>query len=129
MIGSSQTVRMVTWGAALWFVFALAIRLTPFLFGADATTAVLFAASVPVAWLMVSLLIWVGRLRPHQVLAGVAVALAAAMVLDGIAITWLDRLYGDSASHVRGGAAYILWGAGLMLGIAVIRGRAAVPEV
>lgn len=108
-----------------WFVAAQFIRLTlPAGWFGGVPGAVLFALSVPGAWLLVRSVRRVGALRTDQLVAGVAVADAAALICDGVAFTWFPGLYGAPDADLRLGAAWLLWGVGVTLVWAVAGSRA-----
>ena len=109
-----QAAILVGWGVLLWFAVALFIRWAPpVLFGRGVATALLFAAAAPIAWASVWATQWVASLRPDQLVAGAALASAAAMFCDGIALTW-SSLYGSGADLVPA-AAWLLWGVAAIL--------------
>ena len=62
---------------------------------------------------------FVGRLSNDQLLAGVSVVGAVAMMLDGVAIRWLPSLYGSSDRALMLSGANLLWGYGVAFAIAV----------
>lgn len=109
-----QAAILAAWGVLLWFMVALFIRWAPpALFGRGAATALLFAAAAPIAWALIWVTQRVASLRPDQLVAGAALASAAAMFCDGIALTW-SSLYGSGTDLVPA-AAWLLWGVAAIL--------------
>lgn len=109
-----QVLILVAWGVLLWFMVALFIRwASPVLFERGAATALLFAAAALIAWATVWAKQRVASLRPDQLVAGAALASAAAMFCDGIALTW-SSLYGSGTDLVPA-AAWLLWGVAAIL--------------
>ncbi len=111
---SAQTGGLIVIGAVLWLIAALFIRVT----GAGLFVAgnpwliALFIASLPVGWLLAVLPCrLMGLARPHYVQAATLMA-APALLLDGLAITWLPALYGVGVPGLELGAAWLLWGVG-----------------
>ncbi len=118
---STRQVAVVTaWGVALWLAAALFIRwagTTP-LFGRGAATAVLFLSAAPIGWLAVGATRRIASLARGQIVPGVAVACAAAMLCDGIGFTW-TTLYGPQGANLVPPAAWLLWGVAWILIAAV----------
>lgn len=114
-----QLFRLTLLSGALWIVATLYIRLFPHAFTDGALGTVGFLAAVPVGWLSVRLVRWVGGLGPDQLIAGVAWVGAVAMMIDGAALRWFASAYGDQALAVRLGAAWLLWGYGVALAVAL----------
>lgn len=118
----TQMTTLAIIGAVYWFIAALIVRWTAANWvGHDALTALVFALIVPgtvVALLLGYRLAGVGRV--HAAI-GATIMTGAASLLDGLALTWLPSLYGEMPEIVLGGAAAILWAAGvaLVLGIAL----------
>lgn len=123
MLARRQILIVLSLGMTLWLVFTLAIRWTPFLFDQGLLNALLYLASLPAAWLLVSLIGRVAGLAETELLSGIALAICAASLCDGIGVAWFSTLYGSDPDHHRLGAAYILWGAGVFLLIALIRSQ------
>jgi hypothetical protein len=111
-----QLVRVVALGVVLWYLAAVVIRLglPAGLYGGRAG-ALLFAGTIPLAWACVWLVTRVGALRPAQVLPGVALACVAAMLCDGVALTWTPGVYGGASVRLALGAAWLLHGVGVIL--------------
>lgn len=114
-LGPGQAAALAAWGVFLWFVAALLIRWAPpVLFARGAWTALLFVAALPNAWLT----IWVTRrlfsLRADQLVPAAALACAAAMFCDGVALTW-TTLYGPGTKDLVPVAALLLWGVAAIL--------------
>jgi hypothetical protein len=71
-------------------------------------------------WLSVWLCKIVGRLSTDQLLPGVSVVGAVAMMMDGAALKWFSSVYGFDERTLRLGAAGLLWGYGVAFAWAVI---------
>ena len=84
-----QVATLAALGMALWLLFALLIRhgIPTGLFGSTAASASLFVAAFPLAWLMIRLCRRVAAFLPGQIVPGVAIASAAALPCDGVALT------------------------------------------
>ena len=67
-----------------------------------------FLATVPLAWGLLWLAMAMGRVR--GVLPALAVMSLVAMMLDGVAITWVPELYGVAPDAMGMAAAWLLWG-------------------
>jgi hypothetical protein len=109
---------LVVLGAALWGAATLYIRFLPAAVADPVWGAVGFATTLPIAWLTVRLIERVGRLAHDQLLAGVVLVGAVAMMIDGVALRWGPGVYASSDGTVRLGAAWLLWGYGLSLAVA-----------
>lgn len=125
-LSTAQTATLALVGAVYWFVAALIVRWTAGNWvGNDAMTAVVFAlivvGTVP-ALLLGYRIAGIGR--AHAAI-GAAIMTAAALLLDGVALTWARALYGSDPAVVLGGGAAIMWGAGvaLVLGMAIEQRR------
>ena len=115
------SVRLMALSAMLWGVGVATIRLAaPHGLFAPAFSAVLFAATVPLAWFTVDLAVRVaGRHTP--LLATATLVSMPALLLDGVAITWAPGLYGPAALPLRAEAAWLLWFVGVSLAMALWR--------
>jgi hypothetical protein len=110
---AGQAAAAVAYGLAFWLTAALVVRWAPpALFAGGWTTALVFLASVPLGWASVPLSARLLRLQPGQVLAATVLATVAAALADGVGLTWTE-LYGPGDRTV--GAAWILWGVGVIL--------------
>lgn len=121
MLSHKQITILLAAGVIFWFLFAIAIRSLPMVFNAGIWNAVLFVATIPLGWFLVTLIQRLAGLTPELTVPGATLAFAIAFLIDGIVFTWLDWVYGDTALHVRTAAAFILYGAGVTLGIAIWR--------
>jgi len=111
-------------GAVLWLAAALLLRaLAPLGIHQGMAQAILYAAIVPGTWPFVLLLIRAPGLHRSQALTGVAVALAVALLLDGLALAWMPSLYGTTPEDLAGAGAAILWGAGVFLVLGAVAAR------
>ena len=108
------TMIMIVVGAIFWFIAAMVVRLFPALFGGDLVTIVLFVASVPIAWIYVKIVMKIMGLTAKNILPAAIVSVITGTLLDGIFMTWLPTLYGTDSAVNFVGAAWILWGVGLI---------------
>ena len=79
-----------------------------------------FLASIPVCWLCILVARRGAALGPAQLVPGTAVVVAVATLIDAAALRWLPALYSGDEQVCRLGAAWLLWGYGLSLGIALL---------
>ena len=119
----TQTLRAVAYGLAFWFAAAMVVRHAP-LFDGGVANAVLLIVTIPIAWASIA----VGRIAcgvgRDRVLDAHVVATIAATLADGIGLTFLaDHLYAGITPASQFGAAWILWGVGLILLFAMRAGR------
>jgi hypothetical protein len=123
-----QIVSIAAWATLLWFAAALFIRWIPIAyFGRGALTILLFIAAIPVGWATVWATRRAARLKREQLLGGVALGCAIAVLLDGIALTW-TQLYGHAGDDLVPAAAWLLWGIGAILTAAVVMVQNRDPE-
>ena len=120
-ISRSQYAILAAYGALLWFLAAMLVRvLAPM--GALEGSARLLTYALVIPGTIPAILIGLkitSVTRSNFVLA-VAMMTAAAGLLDGIALAWFPALYGDNVAHVLAGAAVILWGAGVALALSFV---------
>ena len=120
-ISRSQYAILAAYGALLWFLAAMLVRvLAPM--GALEGSARMLAYALVIPGTIPAILVGLkltGLSRSNSVLA-VAMMTAAAGLLDGIALAWFPALYGDNVAHVLAGAAVILWGVGVGLALSFV---------
>jgi hypothetical protein len=110
----------VSLGAIFWFEGVLFIRFlgghlfvegNPWLLG-------WFVASIPLSWVLVKIGATIGQVEGEKLLAATALMTLAAVLLDGIGLTWFQSWYGlVEPGQLLLAAAWLLWGAGLGLAI------------
>ena len=115
---------------ALWTAATLYIHLFPDASTGPVAGTVGFVTTFPLAWACVRLTRRCGGLSPDQLLPGVALVGMIALMMDGAALRWLPRVYGDDETTLRLAAAWLLWGYGVRRGAALLmaarpRGRSA----
>jgi hypothetical protein len=120
-LSRAQFGRLALFAVGFWYVAAVFIRfgLPAGLYGGG-PGALLFAATVPLAWGSVWLAARVAGLRPAQVVPGTAFACAVAMLCDGVALTWAPGVYGGASAGLALGAAWLLFGVGAILVAALL---------
>ncbi len=120
MLGKSQIARLMAFGVVLGMLATLNIRLRPNSFLNPVRGSFAFVTAIPAGWLSVWLTRMAGKLSADQLLPGIAVAGATAMMIDGIALKWFPGVYGFNDKVMILGAAWLLWGYGVALAVAVI---------
>jgi hypothetical protein len=112
--------RLSALSVGLWVVGVLTVHFAaPFgAFGAP-FAAVLMIATIPLAWLTVRLAGRSGGLGRGRIVEAVALASMPALVLDGVALTWMPAVYSLDVGEERAAAAWLLWFVGVSLAIAV----------
>lgn len=120
---SSPSTLRVPWlialGVAFWFLAAMMVRfIGPFVFIEGSVTLVLtFVFSIPIAWTFFWLANILSGARGADVLPAVNILTFVALCLDGVALTWFRGLYGPTYAY---GGPWIMWGAGLILMVALL---------
>jgi len=120
MLRKAQIAVLAALGVVLWLIVALILRRRPEELVNPSTGFVLFATAPLTGWLSVGLCKRAGRLSPNQLLPGVALVGAVAMMLDGVALKWFSGIYGFDEQALRADAAWLLWGYGVAFAIALI---------
>jgi hypothetical protein len=123
-LASRQFWLCVAAGLVFWFAAALfcGVAAPAGWFGGPGS-ALLFVAALPGLWAAVVVTRRVAGLSAAQLYPGVSVATMAAAMCDGVAITWAPWLYGGVTPGLAPAAAWILWGAGAGMLIALVIGQ------
>lgn len=125
MLSGRQVAILVLLGLALWGAATAYIRLLPGMMADPLAGDLSFVTAIPMAWLSIILVRRAAGLSRDQLMAGVSVVGAAAMLIDGAVLHWAPAVYGTSETVVRLGAAWLLWGYGVSLAIALLMVRRA----
>jgi hypothetical protein len=120
MLRKTQISLLVSLAIALWILVTLNIRLRPDALLDPIRGLIPFVAAPVGGWLSVWLCKLVGKLSVDQLLPGVVLVGAVAMMMDGAALKWFSGVYGFDEKILRLGAAGLLWGYGVALVVAVI---------
>ena len=120
MLDRAQIIRLILVSLALWLVATAYIRFMPDAFTSPALGPLGFVTTFPMAWASIWLVKRLGALAPAQLLAGVSLVGALAMMIDGAALRFFPQVYGNDVLVLRLGAAWLLWGYGVSLGIALV---------
>ena len=123
-----QTVRLVLLSLALWIAATLYIRFMPQALTDPLQGNIGFLTTPLAGWLSVWLIRVCGKLSAEQLIPGVAVVGAVAMMIDGAALRWAHEVYGSDETTVRLGAAWLLWGYGVSLAIALFKAARSAPS-
>ena len=120
-LSNAQKLGSVAVGVSLWFIFIFVVRAIPWVFDGGIRSALLFLLTIPLTYGFVVFLKKAVSLTPQTVFAGAALATTAALLLDGLVFTFVSHWYGSTQEHIRYGAGFILWGAGMGMLIAWFR--------
>jgi hypothetical protein len=114
-------IRLALLGALFWFLAAQMVRVgTPLGLFDGRALALTYLAALPLSWGFLQIGRAVGQLTPRTIVRGVALMVATATLLDGLALALLPTLYGTSTPHILAGAAWILWGVGVGTAMALM---------
>jgi hypothetical protein len=119
MLNNLQIVKLIALGFALWVLVTLSIRLRPQSLLDPVRGEIPFITAPVAGWLSVLLCRWVGGLSKPQLLPGVTLVGAVAMMLDGAALKWFSSVYGLNEKVLPPAAAWLLWGYGVAFAVAV----------
>jgi hypothetical protein len=120
MLAPSQCLKLVLVSLALWVAATLYIRFFPSAMLDPVTGGLSFLTTFLFAWLSIVIIRVVAVLNADQLIAGVSIVGTVAMMIDGAVLHWWPAIYGESETVVRLGAAWLLWGYGVSLGIALL---------
>lgn len=123
---SGQMVSCLVQGAVLWLAAALLLRwLGPTGIYEDPLRILVYLLVIPGTFPFVLQIEKLAKLRRDQAFTGMAVATMMAVLLDGVALAWFPRLYGETVELWAGAGAVILWGGGVGMGLGWLRTRKA----
>ena len=120
MLNKFQILSLFALSIAFWILATLYIHFLPGSITSPVRGAIGFVTTLPIAGLSVLLTRRVGRLSADQLLLGVAIVGAIAMMIDGIVIRWFPAAYSSDPLALSLGAAWLLWGYGVSLCIAIL---------
>jgi hypothetical protein len=111
-------------GVVFWFLAALFCRFAaPAGWFGGLGSLALFVVALPSLWVAVVIMRRAAGLSAAQIFPGMSVGTMAAAMCDGVAITWAPWLYGGVTPGLAPAAAWILWGAGAGMLIALVMGH------
>ncbi len=121
-----QVASCLVQGSVLWLAFALLLRwLGPMGIYEGPLKIGIYLLAIPLTVPIVFQVEWLAKLRRDQVFTGMAVGTMAAILLDGLALGFFPRLYGETVDMWAGAGALILWGGGVGLLLGWWRARGA----
>ena len=124
MLTTRQIVVLSGVAVLFWIVATAWIRFFPTAITDPLRGGLGFLFSIPVCWLCVRFGRRVAGLSSAQLVPGTALVVAVATLIDAAALRWAHGLYAPAAAAgdplFRLGAAWLLWGYGLSLGIALL---------
>jgi hypothetical protein len=131
VVKAFNPISFVSLGVVFWFEALLFIR-----FGGESLFVngnpwllLLFAASIPIAWVLIKISTVVGKIERESVLTAVAIMALTALLLDGVALTWFQSWYGLAQTGLLLAAAWLLWGVGISLAIGYWVSRQSAGEI
>jgi hypothetical protein len=120
MLKASQILILVIVSLAYWALATLYIRYVPTALLGPIQAVISFALAAPVGWASILLARRLARLGQAQLLPGIGVVGASAMMLDALVLRWAPQVYGTDGAAILRGAAWLLWGYGVSFAIAVV---------
>lgn len=115
---TGQMAILIVAGVIFWFVGALICRFAGELGAFEgANRVLLYAVLIPGTLPVILLVRAAARLAPDQVALGSAIATAAAITCDGIALAWFPGLYGGGDAQTAASGAVILWGGAVAIAL------------
>jgi hypothetical protein len=106
-------------GVGLWGLATLYIHFVPAAFTSPLHSSLGFITALPIGWLSIRLVRRCARLDRSQLVAGTALVGAVAMMIDGLALRFFPWLYSGAPEIFRPASAWLLWGYGVSLAIAL----------
>jgi hypothetical protein len=120
MLRGKQIGLLIVLGILFWALVMLNIRWRPQAVLDPVQGLLPFIGAPLLGWFSVWLCKRIGRLSAEQLLPGVAMAGAVAMMVDGVVLKWWPGLYGLDEQILRVAAAGLLWGYGVAFAVALI---------
>ena len=117
--------KAVLLGVVLWFAAAAVIHTQRGLFDGAGGSAVALTLGAASGWVTAWAAVRIAGARDGLALEVAAVGSIAAMLLDGLALTFTPGLYGGLKPEVVRGAGWLLWGVAWILVFAMLRARRA----
>jgi hypothetical protein len=127
MLTKRQVAILVALGGVFWLLATAAIRWFPRGVADPLRGSIGFATTLPIGWLSVRLTRRLAGLSRQELVRGIALASVIAMLIDGAALRWAPWLYAKDDTVIRFGSAWLLWGYGVSLGIALLMARETDP--
>jgi hypothetical protein len=125
MATTARMAVLLVLGVGLWALATLYIHLVPAAFSSQFHSSLGFITALPVGWLSVRLVWRCARLDRSQLVAGIALVGAVAMMIDGLALRFFPWVYSGEPEVLRPASAWLLWGYGVSFAIALWLARAA----
>ena len=110
-------------GAALWLTAAMIVHFLPQLLDGGIGTLIMFGVSIPNAFITIWLFEKLVKPAPGELLPSVTWGTLTALLLDGTAISFAPGIYAGVSSATQYGAALIMFGAGIILLLTILRKR------
>ncbi len=121
-----QIVILAFYGALLWFLAAILVRMIGPMGALDGYAQVItYALVVPGTVPAILVGRALAKLSRDQTAISLLVITATALLLDGVAHAWFPSLYGSDPALIVKGAAAIFWGAGIGLVLGFVMNRPA----
>jgi hypothetical protein len=123
MSNAARITMLAALGLGMWALATLYIHFLPTAFTSPIHSAMSFITAVPIGWLSVRFVRRCARLARSQLVAGTAWVAAVAMTIDGLALRFFPWVYSTDLAVFRPASAWLLWGYGVSLAMALRMGR------
>jgi hypothetical protein len=121
MISSQKRNISIALGAALWFTAAMIVHFLPQLMDGGIGTLIMFVVSIPNALITLWLFEKLVKPVPGELLPSMVWGMLTALLLDGTVISFAPQIYAGVSSATQYGAALIMFGAGVILLLTILR--------
>jgi hypothetical protein len=121
---TTQISILTVYGAVLWFLAAMLVRTIGPMGALDGLSRIIvYALVIPGTIPAIAVARPLAKLRRDQMVTGISIVTATALLLDGVAHAWFPVIYGTDPALIVKGAAVIFWGAGVGLVLAPIMNK------
>ncbi len=121
MITAQQRMISIALGAALWFTAAMIVHFLPWAMDGGMGSLIMLAVSLPNA--LITIWLYERLVKPARggLLPSMVWGMITALLMDGLAVSFAPQIYAGVSSATQYGAALIMFGAGVILLLTLMR--------
>ncbi len=121
MISSQKRTMSIILGVILWFTAAMIVHFLPWAMDGGLGTLAMFAVSIPNAFITIWLFEKLVKPSAGELLPAMTWGMITALLLDGMCVAFAPSIYAGVSSATQYGAALIMFGAGVILLLTVLK--------